>query len=83
AMRISALPNPFIQSAERGALSTLRAATDPTAVGGEYYGPGGPLQITGFPVKVGSNARSRDVEAQRRLWEASERMTGVVFPLPR
>ena len=80
-MRISWLPNPFVQSAERGALPTLRAATDPTAVGGEYYGPGGLLQITGYPVKVGSNARSRDVDAQRRLWDASERMTGVTFPI--
>ncbi len=30
------------QSAARGALPVLRAATDPQAHGGDYYGPGGP-----------------------------------------
>ena len=36
------------QSTEMGALPTLRAATDPTVRGGQYYGPGGFLQMRGL-----------------------------------
>jgi NAD(P)-dependent dehydrogenase (short-subunit alcohol dehydrogenase family) len=69
----------LIQSARMGALSTLRAATDPGVRGGEYYGPPGRLQFAGHPERVGSNARSRDPALQRRVWEESERMTGFTF----
>ena len=71
----------FKQSAAMGALPTLRAATDPAARGGEYYGPGGFAQMTGYPVRVSSNGRSHDEQAQRRLWAESERLTGVTFPV--
>ncbi|WP_027945335.1 oxidoreductase [Amycolatopsis taiwanensis] len=64
-----------------GALPTLRAATDPTAQGGEYYGPGGLFEIRGYPQRVQSSARSRDSGSQQRLWEVSERLTGVVYPV--
>jgi NAD(P)-dependent dehydrogenase (short-subunit alcohol dehydrogenase family) len=69
----------LVQGAERGALPTLRAATDPAARGGEYYGPGGRFEFTGPPVRVESSARSHDVADQRRLWEVSERLTGVGY----
>ena len=69
------------QSASMGALPTLRAATDPAARGGDYYGPGGLGQLKGYPVRVSSNGRSHDEEAQRRLWAESERLTGVTFPV--
>jgi NAD(P)-dependent dehydrogenase (short-subunit alcohol dehydrogenase family) len=71
----------LVQSSAMGALPTLRAATDPAACGGDYYGPGGPLEFTGYPVKVQSNARSRDVDVQRRLWAESEQLTGVSYTL--
>jgi NAD(P)-dependent dehydrogenase (short-subunit alcohol dehydrogenase family) len=71
----------FAQSPAMGALPTLRAATDPGARGGEYYGPGGWMQSKGYPRLVGSSARSHDEQAQRRLWEESERLTGITFPL--
>ncbi len=71
----------FTQSAAMGALPTLRAATDPAAAGGEYYGPAGLAQVKGFPVRVSSTARSRDQSAQRRLWAESERLTGVTYPV--
>ncbi len=51
----------------QGALPTLRAATDPAAQGGEYYGPGGFHEYTGYPVRVESTAASHDPAAQRRL----------------
>ena len=64
-----------------GALPTLRAATDPAAAGGQYYGPGGLAQVKGYPVRVSSTARSRDEGVQRRLWAESERLTGVTYPV--
>jgi NAD(P)-dependent dehydrogenase (short-subunit alcohol dehydrogenase family) len=72
----------FAQSAPAGALATLRAATDPAARGGEYYGPPGRLQYAGPPVRVESSAGSHDTADARRLWEASERLTGVSYRIP-
>jgi NAD(P)-dependent dehydrogenase (short-subunit alcohol dehydrogenase family) len=69
------------QGAAAGALPTLRAATDPAARGGEYYGPSGLFQMRGSPRLVTSNARSRDQETQRRLWQESGRLTGVTYPV--
>jgi NAD(P)-dependent dehydrogenase (short-subunit alcohol dehydrogenase family) len=68
------------QSAAMGALPTLRAGTDPTAAGGQYYGPDGFAETQGHPVVVKSNSRSRDVDSQQRLWAASEELTGVTYP---
>jgi NAD(P)-dependent dehydrogenase (short-subunit alcohol dehydrogenase family) len=69
----------FAQSAQMGALATLRAATDPAASGGEYYGPPGRLQFTGYPVRVESSARSHDEADAARLWAISEELTGVSY----
>jgi NAD(P)-dependent dehydrogenase (short-subunit alcohol dehydrogenase family) len=71
----------FTQSAAMGALPILRAATDPAAAGGEYYGPGGLAQVKGYPVRVSPAARARDESVQRRLWAESERLTGVAYPV--
>ena len=59
----------------------LIAMHDPAVRGGDYYGPGGPWEMRGHPRRVRSNARSHDADLQRRLWEESERLTGVTFPL--
>lgn len=61
----------------RGALPQLRAATDPTAGGGELFAPrwvnfGSPVRRPIFP-------RSRQPEAMRTLWALSEQETGVAF----
>jgi NAD(P)-dependent dehydrogenase (short-subunit alcohol dehydrogenase family) len=72
----------LLQSAGKGALPTLRAATDPAALAGEYYGPGGRKEYTGYPVQVESSARSHDPEAQRRLWQISGELTEVTCPIP-
>jgi NAD(P)-dependent dehydrogenase (short-subunit alcohol dehydrogenase family) len=69
----------LVQSAEVGALPTLRAAVDPSARGGDYYGPAGWFQFTGYPIRVESSARSHDSVAQRRLWDVSEQLTGVSY----
>jgi NAD(P)-dependent dehydrogenase (short-subunit alcohol dehydrogenase family) len=69
------------QSAAMAALPVLRAATDPRARGGEFYGPGGRIGTKGYPVPVSSSARSHDAALQRRLWTESERLTGVTYPV--
>jgi len=67
------------QPVSQGALPSLRAATDPAAQGGEYYGPGGFHEYTGSPGRVESTAASHDPAAQRRLWDVSEQLTGVSY----
>jgi NAD(P)-dependent dehydrogenase (short-subunit alcohol dehydrogenase family) len=70
-----------MQSPQKAALATVRAAVDPDVRGGDYYGPPGRAQFTGYPTRVRSTARSHDTAAQRRLWQESERLTGVTYPL--
>jgi NAD(P)-dependent dehydrogenase (short-subunit alcohol dehydrogenase family) len=65
-----------------GALPTLRAATDPTVTGGEYYGPGNRSETRGYPRPVASSPESHDQPTQQRLWTLSEELTGVTFPVP-
>lgn len=75
------LLGPFLmQSATMGALPTLRAATDPRAVGGSYYGPGGSKELKGYPVVVQARETAHDRAVQQRLWTESEELTGVAFP---
>jgi NAD(P)-dependent dehydrogenase (short-subunit alcohol dehydrogenase family) len=65
------------QSPAKGALPTLRAATDPAVLGGQYYGPDGWLESRGHPQVVPSSDQSYDVTVQQRLWTVSEDLTGV------
>jgi NAD(P)-dependent dehydrogenase (short-subunit alcohol dehydrogenase family) len=69
------------QKPAMGALPTLRAATDPGVLGGQYYGPDGPGQARGYPRPVTSSAQSYDVAVQQRLWAVSEALTAVTFPV--
>lgn len=69
------------QGPEMGAEPTLRAAADPSAQNGQYYGPGGFAEQKGHPKVVESSAQSHDEEIQRRLWTVSEELTGVTYPV--
>jgi NAD(P)-dependent dehydrogenase (short-subunit alcohol dehydrogenase family) len=73
----------FAQSAEMGGLPTLYAATYPGLEGGSYVGPDGFMEQRGHPRLVGTTSAARDEEVAARLWEVSEELTGVTFPLPR
>ncbi len=67
-------------SPDDGALSQLRAATDPAARGGEFYGP--MFVNNGPPVRKPILRRfgmDRDIA---KLWEVSERETGVALEVP-
>ena len=68
-----------MQSAAMGALPTLRAATDPDATGGQYYGPDGLSGMRGYPTTVHSSAYSHRADVAAQLWAVSEELTGVSF----
>ena len=75
----SALMPLFAQKAAMGALPTLRAATDPAVLGGQYYGPDGLGETRGHPHPVTSSDKSYDLAIQQRLWAVSEQLTNVGF----
>lgn len=69
----------FMQPAAIGALPGIRAAVDPAAKGGQYYGPDHPRGVRGYPVVVESTPASHNQEDAQKLWEASEELTGVRY----
>ena len=79
--RCMALGNRVLaQSEEMGALPTLFAATQDLP-GDTYVGPDGLAEQRGHPKVVGRSGAARDAETAARLWERSEELTGVAFPL--
>lgn len=73
------LARPITHPAEIGALSLARAAADPGLTGGSYVGPGGWREFTGYPVLLQPSERARDRDLQHRLWQESERLTGITY----
>jgi len=69
----------FAQPAEMGALPQLYAATASDVAGGDYYGPGGPMEMRGYPAKVGTKPTAKDERVAARLWTISEALTGVSY----
>ena len=69
------------QPVEGGALPMLRAATDPAARGGEYYGPR--WLMSGRPVPETPSRRARRPADAAKLWAASEELTQTTFDLGR
>lgn len=73
---------PLAQHPDAGALPQLYAATGPDVRGGELIGPDGRGELRGCPTRVPLARAATDAETGRRLWEVSERLTGVRFPFP-
>jgi len=69
----------FGQSARRGALPSLYAATSSAAISGDYIGPTGPLGLYGSPGLARLSSRARDRAVAARLWSVSEALTGLAF----
>ncbi|KJY41912.1 short-chain dehydrogenase [Streptomyces sp. NRRL B-1568] len=69
----------FAQPPARGALPQLYAATDPNVEAGQFIGPDGPAELRGGPIPVQLSSAAAAAGTGRRLWELSERMTGVRF----
>jgi NAD(P)-dependent dehydrogenase (short-subunit alcohol dehydrogenase family) len=67
------------QPAAAGALPVLRATVDENLRGVECFGPGGVLQARGLPRPVGVAPGARRADVARRLWHASEVLTGVRY----
>ena len=67
-------------SPDQGALSQLRAATDPGARGGEFYGPR--FVNNGDPVRKPILRRWDLDKGIATLWAVSERETGMAIDLP-
>ncbi len=65
------------QGKNRGAAPIVRAALDPSLVGGEYVGP--QYLLKGRPVLQQPVESSASPEFGRRLWELSEDWTGRTF----
>lgn len=67
------------QSASRGTLPTLCAATFPDLYGASYIGPDGFMEMRGFPKAVRARSIAYDQELSSNLWQVSEELTGVVW----
>jgi NAD(P)-dependent dehydrogenase (short-subunit alcohol dehydrogenase family) len=70
----------FAQDENGGALPTLYSAVA-SVPGDSFAGPGGFMEQRGAPKLVGRSSAARNPEVARRLWEVSEELTGVRFPL--
>jgi NAD(P)-dependent dehydrogenase (short-subunit alcohol dehydrogenase family) len=70
------------QGKDAGAWPIVAAATDPSAVGGQYWGPDGWRQLKGRPAVVRAKPYARDPRIARDLWSRAETLTGVTYPLP-
>jgi NAD(P)-dependent dehydrogenase (short-subunit alcohol dehydrogenase family) len=75
---------PFLwQEIDEGILPALYAATSPQAEGGAFYGPHGIYEAAGGGVAAAKvPARARNDADCRRLWDISEKLTGVSYPKP-
>jgi hypothetical protein len=67
-------------SAADGALPTLYAATDPDAQPAGYYGPRDRFEMRGPVTNAVIGNAAKNEAAARRLWDVSEKLTGVTWP---
>ncbi|KAB8192035.1 SDR family NAD(P)-dependent oxidoreductase [Nonomuraea phyllanthi] len=70
----------FAQTPEEGALPVLHAATG-NVPGDSFIGPEHWLHMRGGAEPIGRSRTAQDTELARRLWDASEKLTGVSFCL--
>ena len=71
--------NFMAQSAADGALPQLYGATAPDVQSGEFFGPGGFMEQRGAPKRVKAAKKAYDTDSARRLWEVSEKLTGITY----
>jgi NAD(P)-dependent dehydrogenase (short-subunit alcohol dehydrogenase family) len=69
----------IVQGSEMGALPTLYAAVGPDVKGNDYIGPSGFQETRGYPKKVEPSALARKDDVSEKLWDVSEKMTGVKY----
>ena len=71
------LLRPVAHGKDRGAWPVVRAAVDPDARGGDFYGPA--RSVTGPPVLTSPVPQSADPAFGSAFWDLAERATGVKF----
>ncbi|MBK6348885.1 MAG: SDR family oxidoreductase [Steroidobacteraceae bacterium] len=77
---VLSLVMPFLgQPAAAGALPTLYAAVSPDAAAGGFYGPDGFGEMKGAPKPASVKPAARDTAAGEKLWQLTERITGVRY----
>jgi NAD(P)-dependent dehydrogenase (short-subunit alcohol dehydrogenase family) len=69
----------FAQSADKGALPILCAATLVDLPGGSYLGPNGFLEMRGYPKYTRASSTAYDQGLAQSLWQISEELTGVTW----
>ncbi|HSW13362.1 MAG TPA: oxidoreductase [Solimonas sp.] len=69
----------FAQSAAKGSLPSLYAATVTDIRSGDYIGPDGFVEFMGHPKRVNCRPVARDPEQTQRLWTLSQQLTGVSY----
>lgn len=71
--------NRFFQPASMGALPSIYAATEVSLVGGEYIGPDGKGNRSGYPAIEHPANGVYNEDTMKRLWDVSEQLTGIHF----
>jgi NAD(P)-dependent dehydrogenase (short-subunit alcohol dehydrogenase family) len=74
---VERLLRPIAHGKDRGAWPVVRAAIDPDATGGEFYGPS--RSVTGRPVLTRPVPQSADPAFGAEFWRLAEDATGVHF----
>jgi NAD(P)-dependent dehydrogenase (short-subunit alcohol dehydrogenase family) len=67
------------QSVEQGARPQLRAATDPSVRGGQFFGPAALWETRGRVTEARLSREATDPAVARRLWTTAEQLTGVRY----
>lgn len=73
---------PFAQGKDHGAWPVVRAAVDPDASSGEFYGPRDVLGMRGTPVVQAPVTSSAAPEFGAKLWSLAEEWSGIRFGVP-
>ena len=73
------ITNILAQKVEMGTLPILRAATDTSVKGGEYFGPTKMNEMHGYPELVKSSDKSYDKVLAGKLWKVSEKLTQINY----
>ena len=71
----------FMNSAAEGAWPTLAAAAAPGVESGSYFGPSRNGEWVGPAREVQPRPKAKRIETAKRLWDVSEEMTGVTYPV--
>lgn len=75
--RLATTRIPLAQTAAEGILPALYAATSSNAHGGRFYGPSGPMQLTGAPAERKPYKYIANEHDAERIWRISEQLTGI------